>query len=299
MRCWPRSPWYQARTRTIGRPIRSASSATCRSCSRPVVGVADVLKALQEPPGARDVDHPPLHHLAAAQPGPGALGSTLCRRVGHSAAPMSPECSGIRSGCGCERARAAAQALFTARPVASGCHIGCLDKVLRRARSPHQRGAPRSGGRREPARVGELGIWKPGILPRVAAFQVPRISAFQFFARARGLGRRDRGRGRVGARFGPACPPEWPRRAGSWGGDGLPHGPAPRVPRGEREVRSERRSGVSRGCTRLTCCSNGRTRGIWEAACSSNAASECHSWRRTQSSASDSERPRSGPSRCA
>ena len=51
--------------------------------------LADVLEALQEPPGGGDVDESPLDDLAAAQPGPGALGSTLCRRVGHSAAPMA------------------------------------------------------------------------------------------------------------------------------------------------------------------------------------------------------------------
>jgi len=133
---------------------------------RPVEGLADVLEALQEPPGSGDVDRSPLDDLPAAQPHPGALGSALCPRAGHSTAPMASECSGIQSGCGCERARARAQALFTARR--GGCpavSIGCLDKVSRRAR------------------VGELGIWKPGILPRVAALQVPRIPAFQFSPR--------------------------------------------------------------------------------------------------------------------
>jgi hypothetical protein len=57
--------------------------------ARPVVGAAEVLEALQEPPGGGDVDHSPLHHLPAAQPGPRAIASTLCRRVVHSAAPMS------------------------------------------------------------------------------------------------------------------------------------------------------------------------------------------------------------------
>ena len=106
MRCWPRSPWYQARTRTIGRPIRSARSASWRICSRPVEGVADVLEALQEPPGSGDVDHPPLHDLAAAQPGPGALGSTLCRRVGHLEASVSS--SGASFGRAARRARCCA-----------------------------------------------------------------------------------------------------------------------------------------------------------------------------------------------
>ncbi len=49
----------------------------------PVEGLADVLQALQESPGAGDVDKSPLHDLAAAQSGPSAFGFTLCRRVGH------------------------------------------------------------------------------------------------------------------------------------------------------------------------------------------------------------------------
>ena len=49
----------------------------------PLKEPADVLEALQEPPGRGDVDQSPLHHLAPAQPRPGALGCTLCRRVGH------------------------------------------------------------------------------------------------------------------------------------------------------------------------------------------------------------------------
>ena len=65
---------------------------------RPVEGLADVLEALQESPGSGDVDQSPLDDLAAAQPGPGALGSTLCRRVGHSSAPMASECSGLSAG---------------------------------------------------------------------------------------------------------------------------------------------------------------------------------------------------------
>jgi hypothetical protein len=31
-RCSPRSPWYQAKTSTIGSPMTSASRATCRTC---------------------------------------------------------------------------------------------------------------------------------------------------------------------------------------------------------------------------------------------------------------------------
>jgi len=200
---------------------------------RPVEGLADVLEALQEPPGSGDVDRSPLDDLPAAQPHPGALGSALCPRAGHSTAPMASECSGIQSGCGCERARARAQALFTARR--GGCpavSIGCLDKVSRRAR------------------VGELGIWKPGILPRVAALQVPRIPAFQFSAPGeRVCGRQPgelenwnagnpRGAARGGS-TGPAGAPEWPRRAQPGGGHGLPHGPATRVPGAARDATSE------------------------------------------------------------
>ena len=61
-------------------------------------GFADVLKPLQEPPGSGDVYQSPLDDLAAAQSGPGALAITLCRGVGHSAAPMASECSGLSAG---------------------------------------------------------------------------------------------------------------------------------------------------------------------------------------------------------
>ena len=64
----------------------------------PVEGLADVFEALQEPPGGRDVHKSPLDDLAAAQSSPGALGSTLCRRVGQSSAPMASECSGLPAG---------------------------------------------------------------------------------------------------------------------------------------------------------------------------------------------------------
>ena len=204
-RCWPRSPWYQARTSTIGRPMRSASTAICRTCCGPVEGLADVLEALQESPGGGDVDQSPLDDLAAAQPGPGALGSTLCRRVGHSAAPMASECSGIRSGCGCEGHARQTQALFTARR--GGClavSIGCLDKVLRRARSPHQRGATpqrRSPGASASRRAGNLETWDPAARSRTP--QVARIPDFQFLAPAAtsagATGGRGSGRGRVRA----------------------------------------------------------------------------------------------------
>jgi len=52
---------------------------------RPAEGIAHVLQALQETPGARGIGQSPLRHLAAAQPGPGplALALALRRCVGH------------------------------------------------------------------------------------------------------------------------------------------------------------------------------------------------------------------------
>ena len=82
----------------MGRPIRSASEASLLDLFRPVEGLGDVLQTLQESPGAGDVDKSPLDDLAPAQSGPGALGSTLCRRVGQSTAPMASECSGLSAG---------------------------------------------------------------------------------------------------------------------------------------------------------------------------------------------------------
>ena len=82
----------------MGRPIRSARSRDLLDLLRPVEGLAEVLEALQEPPRGGDVDQSPLDDLAAAQSGPGALGFTLCRRVGQSAAPMASECSGLSAG---------------------------------------------------------------------------------------------------------------------------------------------------------------------------------------------------------
>ena len=73
----------------MGRPTRRASVDSWLDLARPVIGAAEVLEPLQESPGRGDVYKPPLHHLATAQPCPGALGSTLCRRVGQSLAPMS------------------------------------------------------------------------------------------------------------------------------------------------------------------------------------------------------------------
>ena len=62
----------------------------------PVVGAAEVLEALQESPGRRDVDNAPLHHLAAGRSGPGAFALPLAR-VAHAVLPVATECSGITS----------------------------------------------------------------------------------------------------------------------------------------------------------------------------------------------------------
>ena len=96
---------------------------------------------------------------------------------------MTPECSGIRTGCGVNGRARRAQALF-----------GCLDKVSRRAQSPHQR----------------------------ADSQVARIPAFQSSAPAATSAGATGGRGRAGA-GGSAQGVALLL---------LPHGPAPRVPGG-------------------------------------------------------------------
>ena len=62
----------------------------------PVQKRADVGEALKEAPGARDVGDAPLHHLAAAQSGPGAVALPLAR-VAHALLPVATECSGIAS----------------------------------------------------------------------------------------------------------------------------------------------------------------------------------------------------------
>jgi len=75
----------------------------CDSCelldlSRPIECATEVLEDLQQHPRCSRVGEAPLHDLASAPPGPGALGSTLCRRVGHSSAPMTSECSDVSAG---------------------------------------------------------------------------------------------------------------------------------------------------------------------------------------------------------
>ena len=65
------------------------ASRVCWSCSGQSKVSLTYCETLQEAPRARDVDESPLHHLAAAQPRPDALAYTLCRRVGHSTAPMA------------------------------------------------------------------------------------------------------------------------------------------------------------------------------------------------------------------
>ena len=69
----------------MGRPISSTRSAIWRSCA---ASHLVTYSSLAEPHSG-DVNKPPLHHLAAAQSGPRAITFTLCRRVVHSAAPMS------------------------------------------------------------------------------------------------------------------------------------------------------------------------------------------------------------------
>ena len=197
-RCWPRSPWYQARTRTIGRPIRSASSAICRTCCGPVEGLADVLQALQEPPGSGDVYQSPLDDLAAAQPGPGALGSTLCRRVGHSAAPMASECSGIRSGCGCERARAAGSGslhrptrwLSAQRLFGQGLEASAITASARRNPAAAVAGSERESASWESGNLGSCRAFADSPGCQDSRFSVPRPGG--------DLGGRDRGRGSAG-----------------------------------------------------------------------------------------------------
>jgi hypothetical protein len=161
-----------------------------------VEGLADVLQAVEEPPGSGDVYESPLDDLAPAQSGPGALGFTLCRRVGQSVAPMASECSGIRSGCGCERG-ACSRLKLSSPPSRWLSAAGVWTKVLRRARSPHQRCATRSGGRAARAGVASWGIWKPGIRPSVAGSPGCQVPDFQFLARRRP--RRAGERARAGA----------------------------------------------------------------------------------------------------
>ena len=165
--------------------------------------------------------------------------------------PCRGQCSGIRSGCGCERRARQAQAPFTARR--GGClDVRCLEKVLRRARSPHRRGATRSGGRRGRARVGELGnleTWDPAARSRTP--QVARIPDFQFLAPAAtsagATGGAGEGRGAGGCAGRHACPPESPRGAHSGGGHGLhPWGGAARPSRRE----GSEFGGRARGCSR-------------------------------------------------
>src|SRR5688572_11900219 len=82
-----------------GAATESTSAATdAHSQTGPVIGAAEVLEALQEPPGSGDVDKSPLDDLAVAQSGPRAVHFTLSRRVGQSSAPMASECSGLPAG---------------------------------------------------------------------------------------------------------------------------------------------------------------------------------------------------------
>ena len=110
-RCSPRSPWYQAITRTIGRPIRSARIATWLSCPGQSKASLTYCEALQESPGTRGIGDPPLHHLARRSLAQSALLRTLCRRVGHVPAPLVVgsvhTASGRRKSCCAELAAVA------------------------------------------------------------------------------------------------------------------------------------------------------------------------------------------------
>ena len=181
---------------------------------------------------------------------------------------MASECSGIRSGCGCERRARQAQALFTARR--GGCRSRCLDKVLRRARSPHRRGAtpqrrsPGASASRRAGESGNLGSCRafadcPGC--QDCSVSVPRPGG-DLGGRDRRAGERARagagGNWRAGnlerwdprgaGRRRPAVARSAPRGAHSGGGHSLPHGPAARVPRSQRHARWVRvRAGARQG----------------------------------------------------
>ena len=227
----------------MGRPIRreGAGSIVAESVAGPVVRPAEVLEDLHQQPRARSVRDTPLHHLAAAQPGPGALVLTLCRRVVTRRPPWRQSVAASDPVAGVNGRVEQAQALFTALAWLSAA--GVWTKALRRARSPHQRGATRSGGRPERAGVDELGNRKPGILPGVADSPGCQDSSFPVLRpgrrprRARpgagGCGRRSgeletwntgiRAARRGACRRGPAAgPPECTRGAHSGGGHGLP-----------------------------------------------------------------------------
>ena len=112
---------------------------------------------------------------------------------------MASECSGIRSGCGCERARAAGSG-SRHRP-RGGCRrsSGCLDQGLEAsaitasARRNPQRRSPGASGSRRAGESGNLGSCRaladsPGC--QDSRFSVPRPGG--------DLGGRDRGRGSAG-----------------------------------------------------------------------------------------------------
>ena len=210
--------------------------------SRPAEGVGEEAEALQQYPGACRVAEAPLHHLAAAQRDPDALGSTLCRRVGQSSAPMASECSGIRSGCGCERHARQAQALITARHrlFGQGLEASAITASARRNPAGAVAGNERESASWESGNLGSCRAFADSPGCQDSRFSVPRPGG--------DLGGRDRGRRGSGCAGRHACPPECPRRARAGGGHGLPHGPAARVPGGAREVSSlDARAGAC-GC---------------------------------------------------
>ena len=181
--------------------------------------LADVLEALQESPGSGDVDHSPLHDLAAAQPGPGALGSTLCRRVGHSAAPMASECSGLSAG-------------------ARGKQVHSDLKADTHAVSQRIRRNGANDGRAGSAR--ESTSWESENLEtcRASRSRFPGFQLFSFSPRRRPRRARPGAAGGRGGRPPVArARPEWPRRRRAGAGMASPMARLRRVPCGPREAR--------------------------------------------------------------
>ena len=72
--------------------VAQPTGAVRKACCDP----ARLLAAAADPPSTGDVEQPPLHHLALAQSGPGALGCTLGRDVGQSAVDATVRDRGAR-----------------------------------------------------------------------------------------------------------------------------------------------------------------------------------------------------------
>ncbi len=70
----------------MGKPTMKRENRDPLQLLGPVKRGADVGEALQEAPGTGGVGNAPLHHLATAQPVPGAL---PVGRVGHALLPSA------------------------------------------------------------------------------------------------------------------------------------------------------------------------------------------------------------------